>query len=203
MLRIRWRDGRAHHDSCDWRESYASEAIEAVLVRLATQCSEVDKFERWRRARREDEVAVGTTGHGWLRRRGLATNEPKPMNPVGLVDGAVLFGTGMALSGYCPGTAATAAGSGRRERAWAMAGMLAAATTLVATYPRLKKTARSRDARACEPFRRHAPTPGTTCAGHRGASRRKGAAFNRHRASDVRDSESRPGNHARATAARP
>ena len=85
-------------------------------------------------------VAVGAIGHRWLQRRGLATTEPKPMNPVGLVGGAVLFGAGMALSGYCPGTAAAAAGSGRREGLWAMAGMLAAATVFVATYPRLKKS---------------------------------------------------------------
>jgi uncharacterized membrane protein YedE/YeeE len=84
-------------------------------------------------------VAVGALGHWLLRRRGLAIAEPKPMNPVGLVGGAALFGAGMALSGYCPGTAAAAAGSGRREGAWAMAGMLAAATAFVATYPRLKK----------------------------------------------------------------
>lgn len=85
-------------------------------------------------------VVVGAIGHRWLHRRGLTTHEPKPMNPVGLVGGAVLFGAGMALSGYCPGTAAAAAGSGRREGVWAMAGMLAAATVFVATYPRLKKT---------------------------------------------------------------
>lgn len=84
-------------------------------------------------------VAVGALGHRWLRQRGLATVEPKPMNPVGVVGGAVLFGAGMALSGYCPGTAAAAAGSGRKEGVWAMAGMLAAATAFVATYPRLKK----------------------------------------------------------------
>lgn len=84
-------------------------------------------------------VAVGALGHRWLKRRGLATVEPKPMNPVGLVGGAVLFGAGMALSGYCPGTAAAAAGSGRGEGVWAMAGMLAAATAFVASYPRLKK----------------------------------------------------------------
>lgn len=84
-------------------------------------------------------VAVGALGHRWLHRRGLTTDEPKPMNPVGLVGGAVLFGAGMALSGYCPGTAAAAAGGGRREGVWAMAGMLAAAAVFVATYPRLKK----------------------------------------------------------------
>ncbi|MGQ3054273.1 MAG: YeeE/YedE thiosulfate transporter family protein [Roseateles sp.] len=84
-------------------------------------------------------VAVGALGHRWLHQRGLATDEPKPLNPVGLVGGAVLFGAGMALSGYCPGTAAAAAGSGRREGLWAMAGMLAAATAFVASYPRLKQ----------------------------------------------------------------
>jgi uncharacterized protein len=84
-------------------------------------------------------VAVGALGHRLLRMRGLTTAEPKPMNPVGLVGGAVLFGAGMALSGYCPGTAAAAAGSGRREGVWAMAGMLAAAAAFVATYPQMKK----------------------------------------------------------------
>lgn len=84
-------------------------------------------------------VVIGALGHRFLRRRGLAIAEPKPMNPVGLVGGAVLFGAGMTLSGYCPGTAAAAAGSGRREGVWAMAGMLAAAAVFVGTYPRLKK----------------------------------------------------------------
>lgn len=84
-------------------------------------------------------VAVGALGHRWLHQRGLTTDTPKPMNPVGLIGGAVLFGAGMALSGYCPGTAAAAAGSGRREGMWAMAGMLAAAAAFVGTYPRMKK----------------------------------------------------------------
>jgi uncharacterized membrane protein YedE/YeeE len=66
--------------------------------------------------------------------------EPKRSPLASAAGGAVLlFGAGMALSGYCPGTAAAAAGSGRREAVWAMAGMLAAATVFVATYPRLKK----------------------------------------------------------------
>ena len=84
-------------------------------------------------------VAVGALGHRLLRLRGLTTADPKPMNPVGVVGCAVLFGAGMALSGYCPGTAAAAAGSGRREGVWAMAGMLVGAAAFVATYPRLKK----------------------------------------------------------------
>ena len=84
-------------------------------------------------------VAVGALGHRWLLRRGVATVEPKPLYPVALVGGGLLFGLGMAVSGYCPGTAAVAAGSGRREGVWAIAGMLVAAATYVATYPSLKK----------------------------------------------------------------
>ena len=83
-------------------------------------------------------VAVGALGHSWLLRRGETSLQPKPLNPVGLVGGGLLFGTGMAISGYCPGTAAAAAGAGRKEGMWAMAGMLAAAAAFVATYPTLK-----------------------------------------------------------------
>lgn len=83
-------------------------------------------------------VAIGALGHQWLLHRGQASIEPKPLNPVALVGGSLLFGAGMAISGYCPGTAAAAAGSGRREGMWAVAGMLAAAATFVATYRRLK-----------------------------------------------------------------
>lgn len=85
-------------------------------------------------------VVVGAIGHRMLLRRGLATIEPKPLNPVALLGGGVLFGAGMAISGYCPGTAAAGAGSGRSEGVWAMVGMLAAAASFVATYPKLKKT---------------------------------------------------------------
>ena len=85
-------------------------------------------------------VAVGALGHQILVRRGYASPEPKPLNPLALVAGSVLFGVGMAVSGYCPGTAAVAVGSGRREGVWAIAGMLAAAASFVATYPSLKKS---------------------------------------------------------------
>ncbi|MCB1979647.1 MAG: YeeE/YedE family protein [Burkholderiaceae bacterium] len=84
-------------------------------------------------------VAVAALGHRWLLSGGQVTTEPKPLNPVAVVGGSLLFGAGMALSGYCPGTAAVAVGSGRREGAWAAAGMLVAAAGFVASYPRLKK----------------------------------------------------------------
>ena len=118
-------------------------------------------------------VAVGALGHRWLHRRGLATDEPKPMNPVGLVGGAVLFGAGMALSGYCPGTAAAAAGSGRREGVWAMAGMLAAADRFRRHVSPAEEGARGRDARAGDPGWRHPRTRCHATAGHRGPPPRR------------------------------
>ena len=44
-------------------------------------------------------VAVGALGHQILVRRGYASPEPKPLNPLALVAGSVLFGVGMAVSG--------------------------------------------------------------------------------------------------------
>ncbi len=108
-------------------------------------------------------VVVGALGHRWLVQRGLATTEPKPLNPVALVGGGLLFGVGMAVSGYCPGTAAVAAGSGRREGMWALTGMLAAAATFVATYPSLKGAleagggGRATLSGIASPARRHQP----------------------------------------------
>ena len=106
-------------------------------------------------------VAVGALGHNLLVQRELATVEPKPMHPVALVGGSLLFGAGMAISGYCPGTAAAAAGSGRSEGAWAVAGMLAAAAAFVCTYPRLKKALEAGSSGKVVLFRGTSPSPQT------------------------------------------
>lgn len=106
-------------------------------------------------------VAMGAIGHSLLVQRGLATVEPKPLNPVALVGGSVLFGAGMAISGYCPGTAAAAAGSGRREGVWAVAGMLAAAVAFVSTYPRLKNALEVGSSGKVVLFRGTSPVPPT------------------------------------------
>ena len=60
-------------------------------------------------------VAVGAIGVHALVRRGLAKKEIKPMKVGGIVGGAALFGAGLALLGYCPGTAVAAVGEGRRD----------------------------------------------------------------------------------------
>ena len=83
-------------------------------------------------------VAVGALGHRWLRSRGVVTSQPKPVKPVALLTGATLFGAGMAMSGYCPGTATAATGSGRADAGWALAGMAGGAAAFVTLYPSIK-----------------------------------------------------------------
>lgn len=83
-------------------------------------------------------VVVGGLGAEWLRRRGEFAVTVKPMQTGGVVGGAALFGAGMALGGYCPGTALAGAGGGRRDAMWAVLGMLTGAAAFVQAYPRIK-----------------------------------------------------------------
>lgn len=83
-------------------------------------------------------VVVGGLGAEWLRRQGKFAIDVKPMRSGGVLAGGALFGAGMALGGYCPGTALAGAGAGRRDARWALAGMLAGAGAFVQAYPKLK-----------------------------------------------------------------
>jgi uncharacterized membrane protein YedE/YeeE len=82
-------------------------------------------------------VAVGMAGFHFLRKRGLAAPEVKPLKVGGVVGGAALFGTGLAVIGYCPGTAVAAAGEGQRDAMAGVAGMLAGAATFVALHEKV------------------------------------------------------------------
>lgn len=66
-------------------------------------------------------VVVGSLGVYALVSQGQATLHVKPLVLAGLVAGGILFGAGMAVLGYCPGTGVAACGEGRRD---AMAGVL-------------------------------------------------------------------------------
>lgn len=82
-------------------------------------------------------IVVGAIGIHALARRGSVTKEIKPMKVGGVTLGAVLFGAGLAVSGYCPGTSVAAVGEGRRDAIATVLGMFAGASAFVALYPRL------------------------------------------------------------------
>ena len=73
-----------------------------------------------------------------LVRRGVTEKDIKPMKLGGIVGGAALFGTGLAVAGYCPGTSLAAVGEGKRDAVAVVLGMLAGAAAFVTLYPRLQ-----------------------------------------------------------------
>ncbi len=68
-------------------------------------------------------------GVGWV---GLHI---KPAVLGGILAGGAIFGVGMALMGYCPGTCVAAAGEGRRDAIVGIAGLLFGSTLYVVFYP--------------------------------------------------------------------
>jgi uncharacterized protein len=83
-------------------------------------------------------VAVGAVGVHALVQRGRASYDIKPLRLASILGGAVLFGAGLAVSGYCPGTTIAAVGEGRRDAIAGLLGMLAGAALYVRAYPKLK-----------------------------------------------------------------
>jgi uncharacterized membrane protein YedE/YeeE len=53
--------------------------------------------------------------------------------------GGLIFGLGMALLGYCPGTGIAAMGEGSRHARWGFAGMILGAAAFAAAFPVLEK----------------------------------------------------------------
>ncbi len=84
-------------------------------------------------------IAVGGVGTELLRRAGLVQLDIKPLRLGGVGIGAAVFGVGMGLLGYCPGTSMAALGGARRTDALVgIAGMLAGAVLFIRLYPQLK-----------------------------------------------------------------
>lgn len=79
-------------------------------------------------------VLVGGAGVYLMRELGVVTLHVKPTLVAGILVGGVLFGFGMALLGYCPGTSMAAMGEGRRDAAAGVLGMLTGAFVHVAFY---------------------------------------------------------------------
>lgn len=80
---------------------------------------------------------VGAVGYHLLARRGIAKKSVKPLEVAGVCGGAALFGTGLALFGYCPGTSLAAVGEGRRDAMAGVLGMFVGAGLFVTVYPKI------------------------------------------------------------------
>jgi uncharacterized membrane protein YedE/YeeE len=83
-------------------------------------------------------VAVGAVGVWALVLRGEATLHVKSLQLGGIIVGGIIFGIGMAVFGYCPGTGVAACGEGRRDAMMGAMGMLCGASAYVALYPLLQ-----------------------------------------------------------------
>ena len=83
-------------------------------------------------------VVVGSLGVFALVAADLASLHIRPMLLGGVLLGAVLFGIGMAVFGYCPGTSVAGCGEGRRDALVGVLGMFAGAAMFVVFYERLQ-----------------------------------------------------------------
>ena len=83
-------------------------------------------------------VIVGAIGVYALVAMGAASLHIKPMLLGGVLVGAVLFGIGIIVLGYCPGTSVAACGEGRRDAMVGVLGMLFGAGVFVALFPVLQ-----------------------------------------------------------------
>ena len=69
-------------------------------------------------------VVVGGIGVYTLRAFGLASLHVKPAQLVAVSLGGLVFGVGMVLLGYCPGTGVAAAAEGKTDALFGVAGMM-------------------------------------------------------------------------------
>lgn len=83
-------------------------------------------------------VVVGAIGVIALQQQGIVAHDIKPMLLGGVLVGGILFGIGMGLLGYCPGTSVAACGEGRKDAVAGVIGQLLGAGLFVVAYDRLE-----------------------------------------------------------------
>lgn len=81
-------------------------------------------------------VAVGSIGVYTLVSLGAAELHVKPAMFGGVLLGGLLFGIGMSVLGYCPGTSVAACGEGSKDAMVGVVGMITGALAYVWLYPR-------------------------------------------------------------------
>lgn len=84
-------------------------------------------------------IVVGGIGVWLLHGAGHAQYQVKPANLLGVALGAALFGIGMVVYGYCPGTGLAAIATGSLHALVGFAGMLAGAVAYALSYPWVEK----------------------------------------------------------------
>jgi hypothetical protein len=85
-------------------------------------------------------VIVGGIGVYAMHGMEWASLHIKPLVLGGVVFGGLIFGAGMALLGYCPGTGVAAVAEGSRHAIFGVLGMLVGAALYAEVYPLLKST---------------------------------------------------------------
>lgn len=88
-------------------------------------------------------VAVGAVGVWAMVALGWTSLHIKPAAFAPVIIGGVLFGIGMAVFGYCPGTSVAACGEGRRDAMVGVVGMLVGAFAYVTAFPALQALTRT------------------------------------------------------------
>lgn len=82
-------------------------------------------------------IVVGGVGVYALKAMGLAALHVKPAQMAAVIGGGLVFGVGMALLGYCPGTGVAAAAEGHRDAWFGVLGMLVGAGVFAEVYESL------------------------------------------------------------------
>ena len=77
---------------------------------------------------------TGAIGVYFLVERGTASLDIWPFQPAAMVFGAILFGIGIAILGYCPGTGMAGAGEGSQDAMVGVLGMIAGAGVFVVGF---------------------------------------------------------------------
>ena len=84
-------------------------------------------------------VVLGGIGVAMLHAGGLANTHIKASPMLAIVLGASIFGVGMVIYGYCPGTGLAAIGTGSIHALAGVVGMLAGGIVYALTYPWVAK----------------------------------------------------------------
>ena len=86
-------------------------------------------------------IVTGAIGVYFLAERDAASLDIWPFQPAAMIIGAVLFGSGLAVIGYCPGTGLAGAGEGSRDAMAGVLGMLTGAGIFVVFFNALEPVA--------------------------------------------------------------